>query len=32
MNCEKYGIEMSRARERQRILSEMTRREFGDKA
>jgi len=32
MICAKYGIEMSRERERQRILSEMTRREFGDKA
>ena len=28
----KYAIEMSRERERERILSEMTRREFGDEA
>src|SRR6516225_8518034 len=30
--CAKYAIEMSRERERERILSEMTRREFGDDA
>src|SRR5215472_9072487 len=32
MICAKYAIEMSRERERGRILSEMTRREFGDEA
>ena len=32
MICAKYAIEMSRERERERILSEMTRREFGDGA
>jgi hypothetical protein len=30
MICAKYAIEMSRECERERILSEMTRREFGD--
>jgi len=30
--CAKYAIEMSRERERHRILAEMTRREFGDGA
>ena len=32
MICAKYAIEMSRERERERILSELTRREFGAKA
>ena len=32
MICAKYAIEMSRGRERERILSELTRREFGAKA
>jgi hypothetical protein len=32
MICAKYAIEMSREGERQRILSEMSRREFGDDA
>ena len=32
MICAKYAIEMSRERERERILADLTRREFGDKA
>ena len=32
MICAKYAIEMSRDRERERILSDLTRREFGDEA
>jgi hypothetical protein len=32
MICTKYAIEMSRERERDRILSDQTRREFGDEA
>jgi hypothetical protein len=32
MICAKYAIVMSRERERERILSDLTRREFGDGA
>jgi len=32
MICAKYALEMNREHERQRILSEMTRRELGDGA